>query len=143
MRKNACEISAEDGSFKLNRVNEGQRIGYISESTADELKVKPRAREPSGKVSEKSSAYASDLLIVQNASEEQSERYEEEGYRYNEEDSQENIRGYVKSEDDCNDITNDTLRYRYGDYRKSISEYEIEGRKGRRIKSLQKRGASK
>ena len=123
-------------------MNEWQSVGNLLKCTADELKVKPRTREPGGKVSEKSSAYTTDLLIGQNASEEQSKGYEKDRYRYNEEDSKKNVNGYVKSKRKRNEVTNYTLRYRYGDYRKSISKNEIDGGKGRRIKSLQKSALS-
>lgn len=128
MRKDICEITGKHGSFQLHGVNEGKGIRYCFERAAYELKVKPSARQPSGKIGEQCAAYAADLLIVQNATEQQAERDKKDRDRHDKKDGNENIDRNGKTEQDSHDIANNTLRYGKRNDGKGITEYKIYGR---------------
>ena len=67
VQKGLRTAAGDESPLKLDGVYKGQRIGDVTERTADKLKVKPYAGEPRCKVREQRTAYASDLLYGEQA----------------------------------------------------------------------------
>ena len=138
VRENACEISRKHCAFKIDRVNERQKIRDPSKDTANELEVEPGSRQPRRKVRKKRTAYPSDLLIGKNTSEQKSKRNIKKRDRQNKHDRKEDIHAEIKSKKKRSDIANDALPDSDWKDRERITENKINGRHRRRIKTLKK-----
>ena len=138
MGEGSGNVSEKNGSLHFNCVNKGKSIGNILECTAYKLKVKPDPRKPCGKVCEEGAADSSNLLIGKYTSAKKADGDIKNCYGDYEKSCPKDIFGKLKTEDKGCDIAYHSLTYGNGDNGQGIAEKEINGGKGRCVKTLKK-----
>ena len=125
MRQDITESSAHDCTLQFNCVEKRQEVGDFLKNTADELKIEPYPRKPCREICQQRAADPADLLGIEDAPEEQTERDIEKAYGKDKQDRIKDIDCDIEPEDDRCYIADDALQDGNRQDRQSIPEDEI------------------